>query len=89
LAFAQRIDTDQTVAQAEQDLKPFLPQALWSRLWPDEVRLMVAEAAAGARDLAREIQRQQQVLAPEADDDEATPPSDGTERGAGPRPRQR
>lgn len=60
LSFARRIDTEQTVAQAEQDLKPFLPQALWSRLWPQEVRLMVTEAAAGARDLAHEIQRQQQ-----------------------------
>lgn len=50
--FAQRVSEPGVVAEAEVDLKPFLPEHVWRLLWPREVEAMVHEAAAGARHLA-------------------------------------
>ncbi len=49
--------TEDMVIQSERDLKPWLPEALWAKWYPDEVRVMVSEAREGALSIAGDLDR--------------------------------
>ncbi len=69
--------TETMVDQAERDLKPWLPGALWAKWYPDEVRTMVNEARDAALSLASDIERlgldADYTWHPPGDLDDATP----------------
>ena len=44
--------TEDMVTRSEQDLRPWLPEALWTKWYPDEVRVMVNEAREAALSIA-------------------------------------
>jgi len=55
--FADQLSDPAVIEQAQKDLRPFVPTHVWSAIWPDEVKRMVDDAAAGARRMAETIER--------------------------------